>query len=440
MEVFFLLFGVAALIAVSDMFSSDSEPEPEDEDRITGTEDNDLIFTDGGQIVEALGGDDTIISVGEDTVFAGPGDDLIIAQGAATILGQEGDDIFAIAPETLEANDEQWPVVGDFNPEEDTLILDLREVDLGEAGTEETPIILTGVAAPDGEGMVVQANGFNLVQLSNYGSDDPQAALEALVTDFEAFALFGAAIEFPEDPDALPEGVDVSVNDDQIIFSIREEYAGGGALSVPDEFDPLDFGVSEFLHAIDLSNLSDDTLIIFGDDRVGTLTVGDLPPTTLKLPLSAITFGAGNDTIDLRQAGADDIGPSGLIFNATEGTNSINIGQSIDGAFNLSGGENTVIAAGGEAIITGGQNTLIDADSTTNNALMIRLQISPDNETTVSGTEVNLFVVAEDNALLDTVQVVRDDAGGGVITWDGGSFTADNLRTLGIQTNGTLAT
>ncbi len=44
----------------------------------------------------------------------------------------------------------------------------------------------------------------------------------------------------------------------------------------------------------------------------------------------------------------------------------------------------------------------------------------------------------------DTIISVGDDTifagpGSGVITWDGGSFTADNLRTLGIQTNETLA-
>ena len=439
MEIFFLLFGVAAFIAITDIFSSGSDTEPEDQERITGTDEDDLIITNGGQIVDALDGDDTILSVGYDTIFAGPGDDILIALGAATMFGQEGEDIFAIVPETLDANDENWPVIGDFDPEDDTLVIDLTDVDLGDAGSEENPITLSGVIAPDGEGMLVQANGFNIVQLSNYGADDPQGALEALAADSEAFALFGAVFDFPQDPDALPSGVSVNFDGDQLVFALGEEFSGGGTLLVPDEFDPMDFGLTEFLHGIDLSNLSDDATITFDRDGIGTLTVGGLPPTTLQVPLSKIMLGSGDDNVDFRWADENAVGPDGLTVVAYEGSNDIKLGRSIAGTLILSGGENTVVANGGSVEITGGNNTLIDNKATSNKAFNTLLQLSDESTTVVTGGKVNLFVISEDDTLLDTVQVVRDELGGGLITWDGGSFETDTLRILTIQNNEALA-
>lgn len=204
MNIWILLLGLAALLALADNLfsSSDKEPEeeaPEDEDptTVTGTDGDDLLIGRGGQIIEALEGDDTIFSTGDDTIFAGPGDDLIIALADATIFGGEGEDVFAIQPETLDANDTTWPIIGDFNPDEDTLVIDLSSTALGDAGTEDNPILLTGVLAPDGEGLMVQANGFNLVQLSTYGGGDMQAALEALATDFDALFVSGATFVFP---------------------------------------------------------------------------------------------------------------------------------------------------------------------------------------------------------------------------------------------------
>lgn len=56
-------------------------------------------------------------------------------------------------------------VIDDFNPDEDRLVLDLRLSGLLPEDGE--PVLLTGVAAPDGEGLMIQINGVNVVRLSS---------------------------------------------------------------------------------------------------------------------------------------------------------------------------------------------------------------------------------------------------------------------------------
>ncbi len=431
MEFLFLFLGLAALLAVVDTLfsSSDTDPEedtpPEDEEsRVTGTAEDDLLIGRGGQIVDALDGDDTIVAVGDDTVFAGPGNDTIIALADARMFGQEGDDIFVIAPAALDANAESWPVIGDFNPDSDLLVIDLRGIGLGDAGTEENPVILTGSLAPDGEGLIVQANGVDLVQLSSYGGGDMQAALEDLVTDFEAIEVIGAAFDFPPDPDALPDGVNVDVDDSQLVFTITEDYSGGGTLALPSDPDLQDFPVT-----IDLSALSRDAAIVFHDDGNGTLTVGDLPPTQIKLPISTITLGKGDDTIDLRRANEDAIGPDGVTINADAGTNDINIGRSIAGEFNLSGGENRILAKGAVVNISGGDNTISNSKATSDRVFKVTLEPNSDSITTMEGARVDLTVIYTDLALAESREVESSRSKGIYrLTWDGGSFETEQFR------------
>ncbi len=338
MNFLYLLLGLAALLAIADNFfcSSDNEAEEEDPSEepepttVTGTDGDDLLIGRGGQIIEALDGDDTIIATGDDFVFAGPGNDVIIALGAADIFGGEGEDTFIISPQALDANDASWPVIRDFSPDEDAIVIDLTSVDLGDTGTEENPILLTGVLAPDGEGLMIQVNGLNIVQLSNFGGDDMQAALEDLVNDFVALDIVGAEFEFPEEEDDTPpvpedDGAPPDPEDDDtppvpedddtppepedddtppspfpagltvteeengdVVIALTDEFLGGGSFIGGDEFSILD--LSALTRDMVVTVLSGDVLVVEPID-------GSQPATTFE-QIDRVILGNGDDVFD----------------------------------------------------------------------------------------------------------------------------------------------
>ncbi|MGL4413669.1 hypothetical protein [Roseinatronobacter monicus] len=218
---FYLLLGAGALLAFSDFLVSSSSTAdtgtgtspPDDEDTseervIFGTEDDDYLVSQGGETVFGLGGDDVLITYGDSILLGGDGNDELVSVGGGAVLnGGEGEDTFVIKLLPLGANFDLLgsngqpvapTVIEDFNPDEDRLVLDLRDSSFPMFGDDT--VLLTGVPAPDGEGLMIQINGVNVVQLSSYGSDDMQGALEYLVNDFDALEVVGAALIFPETP------------------------------------------------------------------------------------------------------------------------------------------------------------------------------------------------------------------------------------------------
>lgn len=269
-----ILLGLGALLAFSDVFSSssndDTVPDEEGEEEETpgessppplvmGTQGDDLIFSGGGEVVRGWSGDDTLITDGDSTLRGGSGDDTLMSIGGGALLrGGDGEDTFIIAPvdatEDGELLDRSGAVVdptviADFNPDEDQLVLDLRGSAFVPADDE--PVILTGIAAPDGDGLMVQVNGVNVVQLANYGGEDMQAALEAIEID-----VIGADFEFPPHDLEVPEGVETIENPDgSLSFVISDDFSGGGEL----------VGAAGRADILDLSQFSGNASIIEDD-------------------------------------------------------------------------------------------------------------------------------------------------------------------------------
>ncbi|MGP9788636.1 hypothetical protein ACTZWY_01605 [Roseinatronobacter sp. NSM] len=109
-----------------------------------------------------------------------------------------------------------YPVIENFNPDEDTLVIDLRA--FGFDPENAPPVTLTGELAPDGEGLLVRADGVAVVQLSTYGGGDMQDALEWLDID-----VVGAEYTFPSQDDPGLETDDDDAYDNR---DIRLDYGG----------------------------------------------------------------------------------------------------------------------------------------------------------------------------------------------------------------------
>ncbi len=233
------------------------------------------------------------------------------------------------------------------------------------------------------------------------------------------------------DPDAgPPDGTTLDIDDEFARFVLDEGYAGGGTLSLPAGFED-----GMIRAGIDISALTEDADFVLDRDGNFTLTVGDLPPTLINLAIGEITLGKGDDTVDLRRTDEDDFDPEGVIVNAAEGTNKIDFGRDLAGVFNLSGGDNTVLAKGATVTITGGDNTLINSKLSSTRAFWITLEPNADSDTIVEGARVNLTVAYTDMAIAESREFEADRAinffnrtGPYELTWDGGSFETEMLR------------
>lgn len=343
-----ILMGLGALFAFGDFSSSSSNDDdsaagrPDDEDEreteINGTAGDDILLGSGGQVINGLDGDDQITTTGDDTIFGGEGDDTITSiGGGATLFGGPGADQFIIEITgvdedgsllSLEGDPVPPSVIGDFDPDADSLVLDLRQSGLVLEDGE--PVVLTGVAAPDGAGLMVQVNGVNVVQLSNYGGDDMQAALEALATDFGALEVIGAEFEFPETEEERIARTGIGNRGDNLIIAQGglDEYRGlQGNDTLVGFTGP---GVSLF------GNSGDDLLVAFGNDSafggsgddilIGDFLIASEGPQVLDGGYghdvlishggSVMTGGPGEDTFVISPAGIDDDGN----FMAADGT------------------------------------------------------------------------------------------------------------------------
>ncbi|TVP71365.1 MAG: hypothetical protein EA339_10360 [Rhodobacteraceae bacterium] len=311
----FLLLGIGAFLALADALTSsnsdtpsaEEEDEPsqpdESEDRarpplVEGTSGRDVIFSSGGEVVRGFAGDDTLITDGDSTLRGGAGDDTLMSIGGDAFLrGGTGEDTFIIVPldttgdgDLLDRNGNAVAptVVLDFNPDEDRLVLDLRQFDLGDTGTAENPAILTGVPGPGDGGLLIRVNGIDVVQLSSYGGGNMQAALEELETDFDALEVVGAVYAFPEPAAGAPEEGD----------DLPPQESG-------DDVEPVDLSLPD---GVFVSTLVENTLEV----QISDVARG----TVLTAQQIAAAFGAGVSAEDIQlsisTATESGFGPGGV--------------------------------------------------------------------------------------------------------------------------------
>lgn len=178
----FLLLGAGAAMAASSMFTENaSQSDDDNQDDMNAAED---------AVPQPTEAPDTL-----EGVFSS---DAPVAQEQGSVAQPD------------------YPVIENFNPDEDTLVIDLQEFGFDPA--ESPPVTLTGELAPDGEGLLVRADGVAVVQLSTYGGGDMQAALEWLSID-----VIGADYTFPPQNDPVLEPDDHDAHDNR---DIRLEYGG----------------------------------------------------------------------------------------------------------------------------------------------------------------------------------------------------------------------
>lgn len=423
MELFFLLFGFAALFAFSGSISggSDTEPPVDEDDERSGSEGNDIMFSEGGEILRGLAGDDTLVTSGDSTLLGGEGDDTLISYGGGALLnGGEGEDTFVINllgvtddSDLLDINGQpvEPTVIDDFNPDEDRLVLDPRNSGL--LPEDDTPVTLTGVASEDGESLMVQVNGVDVVQLSNYGGEDMLAALGAL--DIE---VLGAEYEFPTAETPIPAGVDI-IEDTEfgnvLTFVVTNDFQGGGVLTgsqgVPDVLD-----LSEFEGDVTITTDTSGAVIL-------ALPGTDFPPTEL-VNIHNVILGPGTNIVD-----ASGI-PVAFEVTATGGTNTITGGDA-GLTVALFDGENTVTGPSNGTVtvtIIGGENEIDLGDDSFG---QIRILASTTGETTVTGgsdgTELR-FVGS-----VDDLEVDLTEDGGAIAEWNYGRI---EVETVGVVTVG----
>ena len=445
MEYGFLLFllGAGAMAVLSDMLTSnnaDNDPatEPatpnEEEGRsavrvILGTEENDRLESLGGETLFGLGGDDVLISYGDSTMFGGDGDDVLVSVGGgAVLIGGEGADTFRI--ELLGVRDDGTlldffgqpiapAVIVDFDPNTDRLVLDLLDSTLLLDGPG--PVVLTGTQAPDGEGLMVQVNGVNAVQLSGYGGGDMQAALEALVKDFDALQVIGVGFEFPPQAIGTPEGVEIIENPDgSLSFLITVDYSGGGEL----------VGVAARADILDLSQVSGSASIIEDDEGNIYLRIeGDDVEPTLLTNITSVILGSGENVVNVGSV------PGGFTVTATDGTNDISAWRGALTA-SLMGGTNTVYLADEGTLnlrIADGDNTITVDEFVGMHVTMLE---GAGGTTVISGGDIG-----DDLGFLgsepDLIAVVTESAGLNA-TWSGGSLEMERVWSIDLQDGATL--
>jgi len=443
-----ILLGLGALLALGDFFSSsnddtndrpdddeDDDETPDDRTRaplVMGTQGDDLIFSGGGEVVRGWSGDDTLITDGDSTLRGGSGDDTLMSIGGGALLrGGDGEDTFIIAPVDFTEDGEllnrsgatvEPTVIVDFNPDEDRLVLNLRGSAFIPADGE--PVILTGVAAPDGEGMMVQVNGVNVVQLSSYGGEDMQAALEALVTDFDALELIGAQFVFPDETSGLPPGIELREvtpptdgNPAEMRFFVTDAFEGGGEISA------IQFSTNP---ALDLSEFSGNASIFEDDEGRFFLQIeGEETEPSLLTNFRSFILGPGENTVAIGTFFA-----GGIEVTASEGVNTIS-GLRGTLSVNLLGGTNTVDMADNGQLniaIEGGDNTILLEDTET---AFINILDGATGSTTMSSefNRASLTFLGE----TEDLEVVITENGGLSATWEGGDFAAERAPAIFVE-------
>jgi hypothetical protein len=390
------LFGLGAALSFSGSLFSQSESDPATSEAQQDNESTDTAPISEGALnqvfaappaADALPDQEVTTTTAPEPNVANSDADLFCddpSQPAVTpgplLTATEAPDTFVVSvPSVSEAGNlldaDGQPVghtvIANFNPDDDQLVLDLSGSNL--VPENGAPVVLTGVVPPDGEGLMIQVDGVNVVQLSTYGGGNAQWALEDLYTDFAALEVTGADFVFPDDSDDSPVvppvatpidpvdlpgtliGPGLSLGPsfaDDINFFMSAEYSGADYFPAGDGFDTLNLT----LHALDLNVTVDASGVMV----VTSPQNATLAPTFTGIDL--LILGDGTNSFDASEA---------------TGTHSV-----------LSyGGENTLIGGGGTNFLTSlGGNALIQGGSGIN-----YITAANGNDTIIGGTGTNII-------------------------------------------------
>lgn len=400
-----LMLALGLVFALGDTSADDAEPEdetPEDEmppAELLGTPGDDLLVGDGGLIMRGLEGDDLMFTTGGDTMFGGPGNDTLVAVGGgATLFGGPDADVFVIEllhigddGSLLDLNGAPVPptVIGDFNPDEDRLVIDLRGSPFDDT---DAPVTLTGVLAPDGEGLMVQVDGVDVVQLATYGGGDMQAALEALATDFGALEVIGAAWTFPDSPLA---GITSETDPETgaITFFMTEEFGSG----------PAAIDAGDLRGTLDLTQTARDLTIGVDDD--GTLLIRD-PLTDAEIlrasGIERLILGEGTKTFD---ASGTNVA---IAVEAVDGENTI-IGGDGDDRFTVRGPMSVATAGTGVNTLIGSDGATLRGDNFGSDLFRVEVTLGDSGTPTQEPVIIESFGRGQDDLVINITYPADQD-------------------------------
>ncbi|WP_283163851.1 hypothetical protein [Roseinatronobacter domitianus] len=444
-----------------DEEAADPNEEPEDrgqdgpgDDLITARDDvsvyngfagNDTLigFPEFGVQLNGGAGDDLLIALEDDHAFGGEGDDFLIGEhmdpgstvqilrggggsdtivsaGGSEMTGGAGEDVFVIslggldltgAMQSIGGEALSTPVIRDFNPSEDSLVLDLnREFmsafdDLPQdqyGPNERSPLFfgdtvtLTAERTSDDTGILIRVDGLPMVELEGFDGTDPSELLAAISVEVN-----GASVSDAESGggSGLTEEEDAEGN---VTLVLTDAFQGGGNYIGGDRFSTLD-----------LSALSADMRVTVAEGDIITIEPADgsLLPTTFE-GIDRVILGNGDDVFD----GADGSG----FIEVVAGNGEDRILASDSGIQNSLRGEGFMRAEGDGEVIDGTGATVLIGGSG-NDILSGGL-----GDTLTGGARSDVFVIYG----------VGDEGAGPARITDFNPLTNDNLLYVPVNPDG----
>lgn len=339
-------------------------------------------FPEFGVQLNGGAGDDLLIALEDDHAFGGEGDDFLIGEhmdpgstvqilrggggndtlvsaGGSEMTGGAGEDVFVISPGGLDLTGAMQaiggdalstPVIRDFNPSEDHLVLDLDREFM--SAFDDLPqeqygpngrapmffgdtVTLTAERTSDDTGILIRVDGLPMVELEGFDGTDPSELLAAISVEVNGASV--SDVE-PGGGSGLTEEEDAEGN---VTFVLTDAFQGGGNYVGGDQFSTLD-----------LSALSADMRVTVADGDVITIEPADgsLPPTTFE-GIDRVILGNGDDVFD----GTDGSG----FVEAVAGNGNDTLSASDNGVQNVLRGEGFMGVEGGADIIDGTGTTVI---------------------------------------------------------------------------------
>lgn len=406
----------AALVDWED--SEDESDAGTEETGIEGTDDL-LVGTSGADTLSANDGD-------ADTLNGGAGDDLLTLGAGSEATGGAGEDTFYLDSEGSAAT-----AITDFNPAEDSLILDdlhggvaLFETEDGdglrlvETDTFQTIVTLEGLTLADGETL-------SLILRDSSGTTPVDTAL-VLDAPTDAGPDYIDATLGTSAADTLagttgPDWILGGAGDDSISGDVSGDVLLGGAGA-----DSLYGGAGSdlLMGGGGMSVLSDDTLglVLRVDDAANLLDGGTGNDTIWAGPGDTITGGTGDDDIQVFGDVFEDGYTAPLITDFTAGEDVLTVNVPGSDSFGLtealaalslsfdSGSGVTTLSLGSEAAVS------LTGDNSGLTVVFRDVQSGGDTWVDSLGDTIT----AEDAASADVILLLQDSA----VILNGSTFTA----------------
>ncbi len=266
-----------------------------EDDHAFGGEGNDLVIgehMDAGTAVQTLrggGGNDTLVSAGGSEMTGGAGEDVfVVSPGGLNLTG---------AMQTIGGDALTTPVIRDFDPSEDRLVIDLDrdfmsafdDLPLEQYGPNGRDplyfgdtVTLTAERTADDSGILIRLDGLPMVELEGFEGTDPSELLAAISVEVNGASVAdsepgdGSGLTVEEDPDG------------NVTLVVTDAFQGGGNYVGGDQFSTLD-----------LSALSADMRVTVADGDIITIQPADgsLPPTTFE-EIDRVILGNGDDVFE----------------------------------------------------------------------------------------------------------------------------------------------